>query len=417
MTNCRTRIAVAMTALAFAATSEAVASTQYELGGFAQASYGVRTWPTNSCTPAQVCRFMLGEERLQLKLQAHTEGEVDAAFTGITDLIHDDVLGESRLDPRELYVELSRGRLMVRVGRQVITWGTGDLFFVNDIFPKDWESFYLGRPFEYFKVASDGLRVLLAPLDAVVLPRFTADALPPGARFLGTADAQPNQPVSGGPPPFTFHNVEAALRIYGSSQSWDGNLYASKTFYRTPSVDADNSGALHMRYPPLVVVGASAVGPFLGGVANVEAGAYYSRSNLLATRTQLPFNTARALLGYARPLWEDGTLSAQVFTETILQYKSYRAALPAGQPAHKRVHPMGSLRFTQALFEQTLQLNLLAVYAASPSEGFVNATARYSFNDAVWAEVGMNFFGGNSSGNFGMFRRDSNAFLNTRYAF
>ncbi|MFZ5895461.1 MAG: hypothetical protein ACOY0T_30675 [Myxococcota bacterium] len=403
--------------LAATTTPSTALAAAYELNGFAQASYGVRAWPTSACTPARVCRFTLGEERLQLKFQGHTEGVVDAAFTAITDFVHDDVLGETRIDPRELYVELSRGPATLRMGRQVITWGTGDLFFVNDIFPKDWESFYLGRPFEYFKVASDGLRLLLAPFDAVLIPRFSPDGLPSSARFLAVAGAQPQLPVSGGPPPVAFRNMEAALRAYGSWQGWDGSLYLSKTFYRAPAFQMNTPDELHMRYPRLIVFGGSLVGPLLGGVINFETGLWYSWSNRKGIRGDLPFTSVRSILGYAHPLWEEATLSVQLFGETILQYSAYRSSAMPGQPLRERVEPMASVRFTQTLLDQTLQLNLLAVYALSPSEGFVNATVRYSFNDAAWAELGTNLFGGDEAGSMGMFRRDSSAFLNVRYAF
>ena len=172
-----------------------------------------------------------------------------------------------------------------------------------------------------------------------------------------------------------------------------------------------------MRYPRLLAFGGSLVGPLLEGVVNVEAGLYYSWSNRDASRADLPLTSMRGILGYAHPLWGESTLSLQLYGETILQYGSYRASLPPGQAARERVRPMASVKFTQALLDQTLQLNVLAVSGLSPSEGFVNATVRYSFNDAAWAELGANVFGGIEAGNIGMFRRDSNVFTNIRYAF
>jgi hypothetical protein len=41
----------------------------------------------------------------------------------------------------------------------IITWGVGDLLFINDVFPKDWESFFSGRPPEYLKLGVDGALV------------------------------------------------------------------------------------------------------------------------------------------------------------------------------------------------------------------------------------------------------------------
>ncbi|MBI2840173.1 MAG: hypothetical protein HYX75_17795 [Acidobacteria bacterium] len=37
--------------------------------------------------------------------------------------------------------------------------GVGDLLFINDVFPKDWVSFFAGRPMEYLKVGVDGVRL------------------------------------------------------------------------------------------------------------------------------------------------------------------------------------------------------------------------------------------------------------------
>ncbi|MED5520502.1 MAG: hypothetical protein VX459_02085, partial [Pseudomonadota bacterium] len=33
----------------------------------------------------------------------------------------------------------------IKVGKQVLTWGTGDYLFLNDLFPKDYQSFFAGR--------------------------------------------------------------------------------------------------------------------------------------------------------------------------------------------------------------------------------------------------------------------------------
>ena len=47
----------------------------------------------------------------------------------------------------------------VKLGRQVLTWGTGDLVFINDLFPKDWQSFFIGRDVEYLKAPSDAAKI------------------------------------------------------------------------------------------------------------------------------------------------------------------------------------------------------------------------------------------------------------------
>ena len=61
------------------------------------------------------------------------------------DLVGDRVLEEVRGELRELNFSFSPVDYMdVKAGRQIQTWGTGDLLFINDLFPKDWESFFIG---------------------------------------------------------------------------------------------------------------------------------------------------------------------------------------------------------------------------------------------------------------------------------
>ena len=43
----------------------------------------------------------------------------------------------------------------IKVGKQVLTWGTGDYLFLNDLFPKDYQSFFAGREDEYLKAPSN----------------------------------------------------------------------------------------------------------------------------------------------------------------------------------------------------------------------------------------------------------------------
>ena len=72
--------------------------------------------------------FVLGETRLRIDATGATNGGAGfLQFKG--DLFHDAV--ENRLDGeiREGYAGFTAGELDVRVGRQIVTWGVGDLFF------------------------------------------------------------------------------------------------------------------------------------------------------------------------------------------------------------------------------------------------------------------------------------------------
>ena len=96
--------------------------------------------------------------------------------------------GKTSFELRELYTQFSpAGFLDIKAGRQVYTWGTGDYLFINDLFPKDYVSFFTGRQDEYLKKPSDGLRLSaytkVANADLVIIPFFEPNTIPNGERL------------------------------------------------------------------------------------------------------------------------------------------------------------------------------------------------------------------------------------------
>ena len=122
---------------------------------------------------------MLGEGRARLELSPRGE-RWGLMVKG--ELIWDAVGGEVTGELREGYLDLKFPALDVRAGRQVITWGVGDLVFITDVFPKDWVAFISGLPLEYLKKGSDAVSATGhwagASLLVVLIPRFEADTLP-----------------------------------------------------------------------------------------------------------------------------------------------------------------------------------------------------------------------------------------------
>jgi len=103
--------------------------------------------------------FTLEETRAQIRLD--TYGEAGEAVIRL-DAVHDAVTGEDTdVELREAFLRFTTfgDVLSVKVGRQPATWGTGELLFVNDLFPKDWGSFFSGRDLAYLKAPADILRL------------------------------------------------------------------------------------------------------------------------------------------------------------------------------------------------------------------------------------------------------------------
>ena len=236
---------------------------QVEINGFAQANYAARTTGT-SCASDSACDFLLGEERIQLKLDAFSDDGL-AGFTGRLDFFHDAVVGEPGTEVREIYLDLISEYVTFRAGRQIVTWGLGDLLFINDIFPKDWVAFFTGRPLQYLKVGSDALKVDLYPgflnAEIIVTPFFEPDRYPTGERLVipdpfpaGLSRREETKKRS-------FENVELSSKISRYVADWEAALYLSRTFYRVPAQTLDDPTSpteVQLRFPRLNTFGASA---------------------------------------------------------------------------------------------------------------------------------------------------------------
>ncbi|MHC4544612.1 MAG: hypothetical protein ACYSYL_08810, partial [Planctomycetota bacterium] len=92
------------------------------------------------------------ETRLQVDLSSYPEwGDLKVKGDVFGDLVEE----QGDFDLREAYIFTQPLEFMdLKVGRQILTWGTGDLIFINDMFPKDWKSFFIGRDTEYLKAPS-----------------------------------------------------------------------------------------------------------------------------------------------------------------------------------------------------------------------------------------------------------------------
>jgi hypothetical protein len=190
--------------------------------------------------------FLLGEERLRLDLTAWADF-IEASARVKADLVHDAVAGAFDVDLREAYVAYTVGAFDVRLGRQIVTWGVGDLLFINDVFPKDFVSFFAGRPLEHLKVGVDALRTRysssLLNAELVVIPLFEPGNLPTAERFVlfDPFAAVPARQEER--PPATFGNTELALRLYRQLGGFDVSVYAYRGFWRTPGLRPDTPAA------------------------------------------------------------------------------------------------------------------------------------------------------------------------------
>jgi hypothetical protein len=389
------------------------ARAELALSGFLQQNTAFNTVATNP--DGRHHKWL--EERAQLKLDA-SGGAWRALVKGDVAYDHLGRKGESEL--REGYVDYAASSWDLRVGRQVITWGLGDLVFVNDVFPKDHEALVAGRPLEYLKRGVDALKIGVYPgfasFELVAAPSFRESRVPDSFRFH-VFDAMPA--VSNRETVMPSQG-DVGLRIYRDVAGYDAALYLYRGFQRTPSMRPDSLTApskITLFHPELSVYGASVSGRAGDGVMSLEGAYYDSRQDREGTDFAVPNSQTRLLAGYQFQPVEDLSLSFQYYAEYMHDYGAYRAALPAGFPVDKRWSHTVSARVTQLYLHQTLRLSAYASYNASNGDYFVNPELRYSFTDRIWGAIGANLFGGKAWGQFGQLAQDDNVYLQLRYEF
>jgi len=400
-----------------------------DLTGFWEVRGGVRTQRDDHEKDASI-----GETRLQLEAETTWQ---ELTFKLTTDLLYDPVLdhnsvrleqGQGFLDLREAWIGLSPVSFMdVKIGRQVLTWGTGDLLFLNDLFPKDWQSFFIGRDVEYLKAPSDAIKISLfsdlANLDVVFTPRFDPDRFIRGRRIsyynMLMGRAGQNAVVHADIPNEWFSDHEWATRLSKNIKGYELAAYGYWGYWKSPGgMDLLSQRAT---FPRLSVYGASARGQIGGGIANIEAAYYDSRQDRGGENPFKNNSQFRFLAGYERELPEiasDLTVAAQYYLEWMMEYADYRRTfLPISPAADERRHVV-TFRVTKLLLNQNLALSLFTYYSPSDSDAYLRPNVQYKIDDHWTTELGSNvFFGNDDHTFFNQFARNTNVYAALRYGF
>jgi hypothetical protein len=202
------------------------------------------------------------------------------------DARYDAVFEELDGEIRDLTLAFSpTSKTDLKVGRQVLTWGTGDLLFLNDLFPKDWEAFFAGRDTEYLKAPSNAVRSTwygdLLNIDLAWTPVFEPDNFLTGERFsffspLAGGSVAPQPPLSAIEPEKNFENGELAVRLFKTVRGSEYAAYAYYGFFHQPTA---LTLTLQPTFAPLSAFGASFRRPLMSGIFNTEVVYYASRDD------------------------------------------------------------------------------------------------------------------------------------------
>jgi len=377
-------------------------------------------------------RAILNELRGQVDLSHSSDW---AEWRLRSDFVADEAAGEHHLDLELGHgpIDLREANLLffphenidIKIGRQILTWGTGDLLFINDMFPKDWQSFFVGRDEEYLKAPSDAVFLSFFPewvsVDLVYVPKFNSDRYISGERIsywnpLLNRHAGRDDSVNIAERSRWFHEDEISLRLYRDVNGYELALYVYDGYWKSP-VGYDAASA-EQTFPRLRVTGGSMRGDLLRGLFNIEVGYYDSLDDSQGRDPLVPNSEYRLLFGYEQEVVRNLSAAMQYYLEYMQDFDSYRKNEPQGSDQKDRARHVVTARLTKHALSQNLQLSLFAYWSPSDHDGYLRPALKYKMTDEMSLYLGANVFVGEEDHTFfGQFEDNSNLYLGARYSF
>jgi len=326
-----------------------------------------------------------------------------------------------QFDLRELNFKFSLfGQTDVVLGRQITTWGTGDLLFINDLFPKDWVSFFSGRDDNYLKAPADALRVTsyfkAFNIDLVITPTAEPDRFINGERFSLFSPSTQSQ--LGGFEVINPRNpsqTEYALRLFKSINGHQLALYGYHGIGKSPT-GVDNS--LQAYFPRKNVWGASFQSTLGKGLYSLEFGYHDALDDKHGINPLVPNSQWRVLLGYERELIKKLNWGVQYYLEHTEHYERLldNSVFPLTEPEENR--QVITNRLTYMAKQDKLTWSLFVFYSPTDEDSYWRPSVNYRHNDQWQLTIGAQVFTSKKPHTFfGQFEASSSVYSRIRYQF
>ncbi len=392
----------------------------FDVNGFVELAGGAHT----RSNPVLDKDYNLAETRLQLELSGRWRRfDYRLKADGVADAVEEELRGELR----EARVSFPVGSsLDMRAGRQVLTWGTGDLLFINDLFPKDWQSFLTGRNADYLKAPSDAVRGTwygdAVTLDLVWTPVFEPDVYPDGDRLSYFNTQRGQQTAASLPaedPDELPEDGELAARLSTRLGSTEITGYAYRGFFPQPTKSIGTRADPELTHARLNAYGASVRDRLGPGIANAEVGYYDSVDDRDGDDPRTPNSEARLLIGYDWELVANLNVGFQYYVEWLQDYKAFKESYqrdPDYRPEEYR--DIVTNRLTYSVWRDNLVWSLFTYYSPADEDYYFRPSVHYRASDQLSYTLGGNLFGGDAAHTFyAQFEEDSNLYGRIRYRF
>jgi len=341
------------------------------------------------------------------------------------ELIYDDILSDLFWKTRELNIRFSPTKNTdVKMGRQILTWGTGDYIFLNDLFAKNWQSFFSGRDDQYLKAPSDSVKGTWYMGDYSIsltwTPEFTSDVYLTGERF-SFYSPQAQDIVAPADNFIVQKTKEAqwAARIATNKNGVEYAFYGYKGFWPTPvGMTKTKNQPLQPYFPKMNAWGTSVRLPLAGGLFNAEYASYNSTEDTNGNDPFIANGQNRFLVGFEREVMKNFTASAQFYIEQTKNYDQFIAHSATPETEVKENRQLLTFRLTYRAFQQKLIYRLFTFYSPTDNDGYLKPSITYRYNDQWIFSGGANLFWGNKKHTFfGQHQQNTNAWLRVKAQF
>ncbi len=390
----------------------------FDLEGFVHTRHALRI----KDDPYQSKNFPLSETRLRLGIAGYN----DLFEWNIkSDFIYDSFDNKGKAELREANLDFNTPSwLGLKIGRQILTWGKGDMLFVNDLFPKDWQSFFIGRELEYLKAPSDALKISLffakMELNLIYTPSFDSDIFPTGERlsyynpFLGFIGDRGGMEVT--IPDKFFRDDEFAWRLRRNFGSSDFAVYGYYGFWKSPSGVDQLTGT--PKFTKMNSHGLSFESKLLSGIFSLEMAYYYSLDDKEGSDFTIFNSNFRYLLGQSFNLKNEWTLAFQYYSEITAKYDEQVNNWPQVGNVPGKVRDMITIRLGKNLLKQRMNISLFNYYGRAEKDNYLRFNISYKIKDDWKVDFGGNVFSGKEDFSFwNQFNHNNNIYIGLKWSY
>lgn len=389
------------------------------VSGFLESTNSYRTNNSDALAEEWVAQDLRG--RIQTYYQDHG---ITASYKG--ELYFDGITSEWHGINREAYLGFSPlSAIDVRAGRQILTWGTGDLLFLNDFFPKDWVAFFSGYDQQYLKAPSDALKTSgyseLVNVDIIWSPKFDPDNYITGEKlvyfspFVDDVVAAPPA-VNARKPGANLKDGELSARFYKTVQGIEYVMYLYQGFFKTP--EGYDPAEQRLYFPKLQSLGASARASALGGITNIEFAHWVSKESDQGTNPYVPNNQTRFLIGYESEIVRNLTANFQIYSEYTHHYSKLKEKIPSPDDRPRKARQVITTRWTLNTQQSNIVYSAFLFYSPSDDDYYLIPNIMVRIGDSWQINGGANVLGGSKEHTlFGQMEQNSNIYARAKFIF